>query len=414
MRVAVIGAGIGGLASACGLQRHGADVVVLERSEAPPASGSGLSVFGNGFRALDSLGIGQQVRAIAGQHVTGLQAGQRRPDGRWLATTSPEVTRDLRIVHRSDLQRVLLDSLLPGTVKFGADVTAVGGEAFDRLREHPRLRPGRQPADADARVAVEVEGQDLGGAFDLVVAADGIRSRVRASWGFDPGTRYSGYSAWRAITTSPVDVLGSAGETWGKGSRFGYAPLRDGRVYWFAVSTMPENMRVDDEYDAVRAMTAGWHDPIGAILDATDPTTVFRLRISDLAAPLPSFRRGRCVLLGDSAHAMTPDLGQGGNQAMEDAATLAALVAPFCRDLDSEYTRIEPALSEYDRLRRQRTQPIARRARLLGKFAQAHGLLTVPLRNALMLATPDRSLDQQALALQDWQPPGPVMTMRST
>jgi 2-polyprenyl-6-methoxyphenol hydroxylase-like FAD-dependent oxidoreductase len=412
MRVAIIGAGIGGLATACGLQRHGADVVVLERSDAPPASGSGLSMFGNGFRALDSLGVGEQVRTIAGARVAELRGGQRRPDGRWLKTTSPDVTRDLRIVHRRDLQQTLLDALRPGTVRFGANVTALGGDRFGHATRSTGAGTDGRPAGAEGRVALEVDGRTPWGAFDLVVAADGIRSRVRASWGDDPGTRYSGYSAWRGVTTSAVDVLGAAGETWGRGRRFGYAPLRDGRIYWFAVSTMPEDATVDDEHGAVRALTAGWHDPISAIVEATDPDTVFRLPIRDLAAPLPSFRRGRCVLLGDAAHAMTPDLGQGGNQAMEDAAVLTALLAPLCRESDPPYARLEAALAEYDRLRRRRTQPVARRARMLGKLAQASGTLSVPVRDVLMRAIPAASLDRQALALQQWHPPTPEQIIR--
>lgn len=383
MRVAVVGAGIGGLATACGMQRQGADVVVLERAAAPPATGSGLSVFGNGWAALDAIGVGERVRRVAGEEVQALAAGQRRPDGRWLTTTSPDALRHLRVVHRADLQEVLLDSLAPGTVRFATDVTSVTAEGL--------VTQGTRPTSAEP--------------FDLVVAADGIRSRVRASWRHDPGTRYAGYSAWRAVTSGPVDLGGAAGETWGAGRRFGYAPLRDGRVYWFAVATMPEHADVEDEHAAVADLVSGWHDPIGAIVSATDPAAVFRHPVSDLAGPLPSFRRGRCVLVGDAAHAMTPDLGQGGNQAMEDAATLASLLGPLCAADDPARHLLEQGLHAYDRARRRRTQPMARRARTLGRVAQARGRLTVPLRDAVLRATPARVMDRQVRSIQRWQPP---------
>jgi 2-polyprenyl-6-methoxyphenol hydroxylase-like FAD-dependent oxidoreductase len=268
-------------------------------------------------------------------------------------------------------------------VRFGANVTSVSTDGLVATTTEPGLL---EP-------------------FDLVVAADGIRSRVRAGWGHDPGVRYAGYSAWRAITSEPVDLLGTAGETWGAGSRFGYAPLRDGRVYWFAVASMPEDADVEDEYAAVVDLVAGWHDPIGALLAATDPATVFRHHICDLAGPLPSFRRGRCVLVGDAAHAMTPDLGQGGNQAMEDAATLTSLLAPLCAVDAPVRDLVDRALHAYDRDRRSRTQPIARRARKVGQVAQTRGRLTVPLRNTALRLTPARVTDRQVRSIQRWEPP---------
>jgi 2-polyprenyl-6-methoxyphenol hydroxylase-like FAD-dependent oxidoreductase len=383
MSVGIIGAGIGGLVAAHGLQLHGARVVVFERAAQPPASGSALSVFANGWRALDSVGVGDRIRGVAGSQVQGLQAGQRRPDGTWLATTSEDAIRGLRLVHRADLQEELLASLAPGTVHFGAEVTAIDAET----------------------ATVALRGRAAPVHFDLVIAADGINSRARAAWDGNPGTRYSGYSAWRGITRTPVDPLGAAGETWGKGRRFGYAPLRDGRIYWFAVASMPADSPATDEHGAVARLVEGWHDPIPAIVAATEPAAVFRLPIRDLAGEVPTFHRGRCVLLGDAAHAMTPDLGQGGNQAMEDAATLTALVADLCRSAGAEPARLQAALTEYDRLRRRRTQPIARRARGVGRLAQAHGPVAVPLRNALMRMTPQKTLDRQLVALQDWQPP---------
>src|SRR4051812_13562766 len=107
MRVAVIGAGIGGLAVAAGLQRAGAGVVVYERAPEIRAVGAGLSLFGNGFAALDALGLGDQVRALGGSGPT-LRAGQRQPNGRWLSHTPPQAVTQLAVVHRADLHSVLL------------------------------------------------------------------------------------------------------------------------------------------------------------------------------------------------------------------------------------------------------------------------------------------------------------------
>jgi 2-polyprenyl-6-methoxyphenol hydroxylase-like FAD-dependent oxidoreductase len=240
--------------------------------------------------------------------------------------------------------------------------------------------------------------------YDVVVAADGIRSRTRASWPGDPGVRYSGYSTWRGVTAHPADLGGAAGETLGAGLRFGMAPLPDGRVYWFAVATMPADTALPDEFGEVRRRFGGWHDPIPAVIGATPPEMVFRLDIFDLAGPVPTFRRGRTVLLGDAAHAMTPDLGQGAGQAMEDAATLTRLLTPFAtaeRRERLDVAGLAAALDTYDRQRRARTQPIARRARRLGALMQNGGWL----RDTLLRLTPSSVLARQLGAVQSWAPP---------
>ena len=139
------------------------------------------------------------------------------------------------------------------------------------------------------------------------------------------------------------------------------------------------------------------------LIAATDPAAVFRLDINELAGPLPSFRSGRCVLLGDAAHAMTPDLGQGGNQALEDAATLVALIGPAAGAPAGP--SIDRALAEYDKLRRPRTQLLARRARQVGRVAQTQGAVSAWVRDAVVRVLPDAVLGRQLLAVQAWQPP---------
>ncbi|GAB2587662.1 monooxygenase [Paractinoplanes abujensis] len=355
-RVAIVGAGIGGLTTAIGLQHAGWDVTVFERSGANTQAGAGLSLFGNAWRALDSLGVGDAVREIAGreQHT---RAGQRRRDGRWLAVTPPHALRELRVVHRADLHRAFTAELRPGTVTYG--------KGIDRTPE----------------------------GFDLVVAADGLRSRTRASWPGDPGLRYSGYTSWRAVTTRPVDLRDEAGESLGRGERVGLAPLPDGRVYWFGVASMPAGTRFDDEYAEVRRRFDGWHSPVAEVLDAIDPAALVRTDIFDLARPLATFARGTTVLLGDAAHAMTPDLGQGAAMAIEDAATLTHLLGS---------SPVDEALRAYDVVRRRRTQAVARRARAMGRLLQSRG----PLRDLVLRLTPPAAVARQLAALQAWRAPG--------
>ena len=174
--------------------------------------------------------------------------------------------------------------------------------------------------------------------------------------------------------------------------------MADGRVYWFATASVSANWPVAEDKAELLRRFAGWHDPIPALLQATDDRAILRNDIVELAAPLPRFIRGRVVLMGDAAHAMTPNLGQGGNQALEDAITLAALVAQ-ARDLDV-------AISRYDSIRRKRTAPLARRSRQIGRIAQAQNPVVVALRNAGMRLIPPSSTARAAARVQAWWPPG--------
>ncbi|ETD33925.1 FAD-dependent monooxygenase [Williamsia sp. D3] len=387
MKVAVVGAGIGGLCVSVGLQRYGADVTVFERSDQVRAAGSGLSVFGNGLRALESLGLRQQFEVITSPHAATYRSGQRRPDGRWLATIPPDAVTDLRIVHRTDLHTMLLARVQPGTIRCSTEVISVRSDGTVLVREVP--------------------GSSSEHHFDLVVVADGLFSNVRARWAEDPGVRYAGYSAWRGVTSAPVDLRGEAGETWGEQTRFGIAPLADGRVYWFGVATTPRrrSQSASDEYAELKRLFGTWHSPVPELIDTTDPETISFLPIDELAGDLPSYRHGRCVLLGDAAHAMTPNLGQGGGQAMEDAATLAALLSLIAAAANPDERTINSILDSYDEARRPRTQALARRSRRLGTLAHVRGRGRTAVRNLLLQNTPPSTLRAQLRRTQDWHPP---------
>jgi 2-polyprenyl-6-methoxyphenol hydroxylase-like FAD-dependent oxidoreductase len=189
------------------------------------------------------------------------------------------------------------------------------------------------------------------------------------------------------LTSGPVDLGGAGGESWGRGQRFGYAPLADGRVYCFAVSNAPEGVD-GGSIEQLRHLFAGWHEPIPSLLAAVDGAGLMYHDLYDLP-PLPTYVRGRVVLVGDAAHAMTPNLGQGACQALEDAVELGDCLA---RD----------DLAAYDGRRRARTRMITQRSARIGRVAQLQSPVAVMLRDAALRLSPSSALPRSLAPVLDW------------
>ncbi len=294
------------------------------------------------------------------------QAGIRDAAGRWLTRTDTAALErrygPVAMIHRADLLAILRAAVPDGCLRSGVMVSRVRADG----------------------TAGHSAGQSRA---DLIVGADGIHSVVRTSiWPDAPSPRYAGYTAWRMVTPPvPVD---SSSESWGAGERFGYARLADGRVYCFAVANAPEGAR-GDGLARLRRRFSGWHAPIPALLDAAKPAAVRQDDLYELP-PLRTYTAGRVVLVGDAAHAMTPYLGQGACQALEDAVVLA-------QSLDGG-----GGLEAYDWLRRRRTQLVSLRAHRIGVAAQWQSPVAVGLRNAALRLLPAASFTRSLAPVLDW------------
>lgn len=377
MRLAVIGAGIAGLVAAASLQRDGHDVTVYEQREEPNADGAGLTLFGNAFTALDAVGLGDTVRAISDNTLPTLRTGQRTPDGTWLTTIPAQTVGQLHSVHRVTLHETLLGLLRSGTVRTAA------------------------PALVDAAGSGHVEvAADTSETFDLVLAADGLRSRNRQQLGLDTGLRYSGYTAWRGVTQpGTVDLAGAAAETWGSGSIFGIVPLPENSMYWFGTLNQPAGQHFANEHAAAAETFAGWHHPIPEAIAATAPDAVIRHDIYDLQSLPKTFGRGRTALVGDAAHAMLPNLGQGAGQGIEDAVTLTLL-------LRARHDQpLERILARYSALRRRRTLTLWRQSRLMARVAQSSGPVVTRARSLGMRLVPASIIGSASQRFHRWEPP---------
>ena len=337
MRVAIVGGGISGLAAAIALRRAGIESIVVEQVSEVREVGAGLSLWPNAVNAIRELGLEAAVTASASvveQNVI------RTPSGSLIARTelgpfSREAGAPCLCIHRAILQQLLLDSLPPASV-----------------------RTGTRCLGFDDSTAILESGECI--KADVLVGADGISSVIRDGLHGKEAPRYAGYTCWRGIRQGN-GVLPDKGALLviGRGSQFGVWPCGSGKLYWFLTKNAPPGTRQSKA--ELLALCRDWAAPVPEVVEATPADAILQNDIVD-RPPLPWWGRGNVTLLGDAAHASTPNLGQGACQALEDAVILAQCL--------SETSAIEPALRKYEGLRIPRVSRIVRESWQAGKALQ--------------------------------------------
>ncbi|GHH69954.1 monooxygenase [Streptosporangium violaceochromogenes] len=373
-RAVVIGAGIGGLTAAVALHLRGWEVTVCERAPSLEPVGAGLAVAANALKALDAIGVGDEIRALSAIQGEG---GVRRADGRWMVRTTAEATAarhgdSVVLLRRADLVEALSARLAPGTVRLGTEVLGTDTGA------------GRVTTAAG-----ELEA-------DLVVAADGIHSPTRAAlFPGHPRPRHAGITTWRMLVPGAA-APGRTFESWGRGKVFGVMPLAAGTAYCYATRATPSGGNGGDERAELLRLFGTWHDPIPALLAAVPPESVIRTDAFHLTVPLPAMHRGRVALLGDAAHPMTPNLGQGACQAVEDAVVLAHVADRGA------------GLSDYTAARLARTARIVARSAAICRATRLRASPAVRLRDMMITLTWRFSPGRMTGAMDEilgWTPP---------
>lgn len=361
MKAIIIGGGIGGLTAAIALNKAGIEAHVYERAPALHEIGAGISLWANAINALDELGLADAIRA---RGLSELRGGLKTWRGTVLYAASYDELAGrfgaaVVVMHRADLLAVLAKKISPQRLHLNHECTGFV----------------QDPGGVTARFT---NGEVVRG--DALIGADGLRSVVRAQLFGDDPPRYAGYTAWRAVVRLEHQRM-ITGETWGRGRRFGIMPMGDGRVYWYATKNAPEGER-DSEGQAKQNLVGlfrGWHEPTEALVEASEESSILRNDIYD-RNPLVRWSEDRVTLLGDAAHPMTPNLGQGACQAIEDAVVLAVCL----RNSDS----VDSGLREYQARRIPRTSGIVLRSRRVGEIGQWENPLLGLMRNAAIRMTP--------------------------
>jgi 2-polyprenyl-6-methoxyphenol hydroxylase-like FAD-dependent oxidoreductase len=358
-RVLIAGGGIGGIATALALQQQGIDSVVFERAPQLRDGGAGLHIWTNGTLALARLGVADQVAKVApAQDMCHFATSTGRPIGSWpVGEFADRYGQPTVAIGRSDLHGILRDAVSSPIVT-GAEVTG--------YTEH-----------ADGVSLHFADGTSEEG--DLLIGADGVRSAVRAQLLGPQPPDYTGYIAWRghAKLTPEEFPPGTFQALFGRGVRFTYYDIAPGVVHWMSVANGPAGGRdegtPEQTLDMLRARHAGWTDPVRQILDATVAQSILRGDVMD-RKPNSVWGQGRVTLLGDAAHAMSFNIGQGACLAIEDGLVLAAHLAAPGAD-------IHQALRAYEAERQQRTKPMQLEAHRIGVMGALENRAAVWLRD---------------------------------
>jgi len=348
LRAAIVGAGLGGLAAAVALTRCGIEVRVYEQAAELGEVGAGVAVCVNGLRVLEGLGLGEPVRRWG--------ARMARPqlclaDGQPMAKPPGTFARAGQNLgfHRADLLAVLAGALPAGVVLTGHRCTGFDGDSGVRFANG---------ASADA---------------DVVIGADGIHS-VLQGYAVEPSEPvYSGVVAYRGVVPAdrvPAWPAGMVRLWMGEGRHFLVYPVRAGELLNYvgflpAEAGATESWSARDHSATLAEGFAGWDPVVATIIDAIGGDG-FRSGLYD-RAPLRQWSTGRLTLLGDAAHPMLPHLGQGLNQAFEDAAALASLLRGACPQ------DVPAALAAYETLRREHTARVQHASRLDGTGYDSSG-----------------------------------------
>jgi 2-polyprenyl-6-methoxyphenol hydroxylase-like FAD-dependent oxidoreductase len=398
----VAGGGIAGLASAVALDQAGWRVTVLERAAAFGEVGAGLALTANGLAAVDALDLGDAVRAAGCRTAS---AGFQDPAGRWLIRLPAEHPgRDAVTTiwgqHRQRLHAVLRQAATAAGAELitGAEVTAVRPGVPDGDRAEVSWRSGDQTRTARA---------------DLVVAADGVRSTVRAQLFPEVQPRYSGSTSWRAVVPDKAAATAAAPGTgttadrrfvaaWGPEAEFGALGLSDHETYWYGYIRHPAGAVFPDELAAARDRFADWAPWVRDLLAATPADRLIRNDVYHLPQGPPAYVTGRVVLIGDAAHACLPTVGQGAAMALEDAVCTGRLIAAPVRAGGA----LAPALAAFDQARRPRGRQIVRSAMIIARFGADLGPgWRQRTRNTALRLLPAGLLVRGGSSITRWTPP---------
>lgn len=351
----IIGAGIGGLTTAIALEKEGIACRIFEQAPEMKPVGAGIILADNAKRVYEKLGMLEEIVEEGNKiNLLNITDAQLVP----LSSINLKTKNQLpsTAIHRGKLQSILLEQI-----------------PAERLYLDHKLEELRE------------EGEGFSLSFSngktvqstCLLGADGIHSQVRESLFEGTEIRDAGQICWRGVANYelPFKFRGELNEAWGKGDRFGFVQIDPERVYWYALRNEEEGSAEKSKEELV-AIYASYHPIVSEIIVASEK--IHTASISDLKPTKKWYKKNVC-LLGDAAHATTPNLGQGACQSIEDAYVLSRCLGKFDTNM---------AFAEFVKLRRSEAHRIVNMSWRLGKVAHWENSAAIKIRNLFMRMTP--------------------------
>lgn len=365
-KIIIIGAGIAGLTTGISLKKLGFKIKIYESNEQIKGIGAGIGLAANAMKALRYLELDQGISNFG----TKLEASHIRDlHGKTISIANTNLVSDLEdenfAVHRQQLHQYLYDQLEPNEV-----VPHKKALKFNQVSE---------------KVFIEFKDgtSDTG---DFLIGVDGIGSIIRNVLIPDSKPRYAGYTCWRAVIKNPGLKLEESSEIWGKEGRFGYVSLPGNIIYWYACVNTKKRKTDSWSVDHLLANFSNYAEPIPTLLKNTKTDKLIKNDIIDIK-PLKNFAFNRILLIGDAAHATTPNMGQGACMALEDVAVLI-------HELKLE-SNVKEAFINFEKKRLKRTKYIIENSRIIGLIAQFENPLLIQIRNLVFRKMPKSFIKKQ-------------------
>ncbi len=368
MEISIIGGGITGLTTALALRKMGLRAKVYERTPVLNEVGAGILMQPNAMRVLNWLGIAEEVSAHGYPLQTmDISNAQLIP----FRKASPDLIKGeqgehIVAIHRARLQSILFENLPAGDVQLGTPYLS-----------HRTLEG-----------MLEVDHGGFKSTSAILLGADGINSKVRQSLFPEAKKRFSGQTCWRGIApfSLPAEIEGRGFEAWGRGYRFGIVPISKEEVYWFAVAQAEENGDGSPltSHTPLLKMFESFHPLASELISHTPIENIIWTDLHDLGR-LKSWSQGRVCLLGDAAHATTPNMGQGAGQGIEDAYYISQALA--------QYPDPAQAFIEFEAQRRKKVDYVVNTSWRFGKMAHSRSGRWIMV-NAMRIV-PEKAVQRQ-------------------
>jgi len=356
----IIGAGIGGLTTAIALKKKGFSVRIFEQSETLTHTGAGIILASNAMQVYEMLGLREEIEK-KGKIISSMEITKKNLDSITsmdLKYLESRYNVNTVAIHRADLQKILINALGNVEINLGYKLIRIRTDSINNILEFDN------------------------GIFEqstTLIGADGLHSSVREILFSHTALREAKQICWRGVTdyTLTENQVDKLYESWGNTARFGFVQISDTLVYWYALKSFKDTskewkLKDIDEYFST------FHPVVRDIISSTSTKHIHSGEIMDLI-PLKSWHKNNICLLGDAAHAMTPNMGQGACQAIEDAYIIAEYLSKY---------NPEDAFLKYQRNRYPKVSKIVKMSWIMGKVSHLQNTLLIQLRNIFLSSTP--------------------------